>query len=249
MKEERRFRAAMTTIHWSFSGFSESELNSRPDDWRGRLGDAELVELGRLRLPKRRAEWLAARLAAKQLYIRCHPKGAGVPEADLQVGKEDGGKPFLRMKGVGRLPGCLSMSHSQGKVFCALSHENSVQFGVDVERIEPRARGMIQDFFTAGEIAAIVNFKGHEHLFWMNLIWSAKEAFLKAIGCGLRMDTRTMEVLPDRREFPMSGWSSLRVHAPRITQNVWHVLFRREEGYVLSLCRRDSEDTDLQRWE
>jgi phosphopantetheinyl transferase len=171
-----------------------------------------------------------------------------VPEADLQVGKEDGGKPFFQIKGVGRLPGCLSMSHSQGRVFCAFSLDNPIQFGVDVERIEKRERGMIHDFFTAGEVAAVSSYEEGEHILWVNLIWSAKEAFLKAIGCGLKMDTRMVEVLPEPARWPQGDWKRLKLHVSGIPQNEWSVLFRQEDGYVLTLCLQDGADICIQRW-
>lgn len=43
------------------------------------------------------------------------------------------------------------------------------------------------------------------------LTWSAKEALLKALGIGLRLDTRQVEVIAIEDEEDREGWKRLRI--------------------------------------
>jgi len=100
----------------------------------------------------------------------------------------------------GRLPVSLSISHSHGYAICALiaSHEGDsagvrgvrYALGCDIEFIEPREDNFVRGFFAAEEMAAVATVAGEQHAMLVTAIWSAKEAVLKALREGLRIDTR-----------------------------------------------------------
>ncbi len=88
------------------------------------------------------------------------------------------------------IPLSLSISHSADRSFCALTDEPGTTVGADIERIEPREPGFVEQFFTPVEIAAIHAAPPAQRDTLITAIWSAKEAVLKALRVGLRADTR-----------------------------------------------------------
>jgi len=90
--------------------------------------------------------------------------------------------------------------------------------GADLEAVEPRSDAFVRDYFTRREIAAV---EAGERDLLANLIWSAKESALKALGAGLTLDTRAVEVElgPGAGE----GWRALRVHGAAELSGWWRL--------------------------
>jgi phosphopantetheinyl transferase len=147
-----------------------------------------------LRFPKRREEWLLGRWTAKQLLRRSLESYQGLSLSAISVRADPDGAPYLSVQGEGRLPASLSISHRAGRAVCALSPALSPSIGVDLERVEPRPRAFVEDFFTAQEAARVWACAPERRDTLVTTIWSAKEAVLKAFREGLRVDTRTVEV-------------------------------------------------------
>jgi 4'-phosphopantetheinyl transferase len=158
------------------------------------LSPSERRTYDRLRFPKRRSEWLLGRWTAKQLLKRSLDGYAGLALTAISVGADPDGAPYLSVQGEGRLPASLSISHRGGRAVCALSPALSPAIGVDLERVEPRARAFVTDFFTANEAARVWACPAERRDALVTAMWSAKEAVLKAFRHGLRMDTRAVEV-------------------------------------------------------
>lgn len=101
---------------------------------------------------------------------------AGVPH-DAPLEKTPLGKPcFPDFPHVQ-----FSLSHAGAWAVCAVSPQ---PVGVDVEM--PRCTMAIaRRFFPAEELAALENLPEPERRDQLNRLWTAREAFLKALGCGL----------------------------------------------------------------
>ncbi len=195
-------------IHWL-----EQTASSHPDLARGEppshlLSEPELEQLARLTVPKRRRDWLLGRWTAKQVLRSFLQRVAGltVPLDALVVKTEPGGAPVphlepgpqRRWRG-GRLPLAVSISHSGDRALCAISPFPRVKVGADIEKLEPRSQGMVEDFFTRQERARVGEIPaGPLRDAMISTIWSGKEAVLKALGMGLRVDTRKVTCLPGR---------------------------------------------------
>ena len=106
------------------------------------------------------------------------------------------------------LPFNLSLSHTADRALCVLA-DSEIALGCDLERIEPRSPTFVDTFFTEAEAAAVAAVDQTLQDLLVNLIWSAKESALKALRCGLRDDTRSVEVVVSFQ--PGSGWGSLEV--------------------------------------
>lgn len=158
------------------------------------LSPAERRTYEGLRFPKRRSEWLLGRWTAKQLLRHSLNGYQELALTAISVEADPDGAPYLLVRGEGRLPASLSISHRGGRAVCALSPALSPAIGVDLERVEPRSRAFVEDFFTAGEAARVWACPPERRDTLVTAIWSAKEAVLKAFREGLRIDTRAVEV-------------------------------------------------------
>ncbi len=177
------------------------------------LSPGELQRLSGLRFARRRDDWLRGRLAAKALLQRCLPGGAELAAARLEILNESQGMPFAQLDGR-RLTGFLSISHRDA---LALVGWSPVPLGVDTELVEERHPAFAQDFFTPHEIAAAGGYPAALRDRWFTLAWSVKESALKALGSGLRLDTRQVEVdAPSAEGLAREGrsldWQPIQLH-------------------------------------
>ena len=123
------------------------------------------------------------------------------------------------------IPVSISISHSEG-IGLAIAAIGDVAVGCDVERITGRSDRFVEDYFTMEEREALGHTPPALRSTGVTLIWSAKEAALKVLKQGLRVDTRTVVVdVPGtlQTHSPSAGrWSTIQV---RISGD------RRLEGY------------------
>jgi phosphopantetheinyl transferase len=68
--------------------------------------------------------------------------------------------------------------------------------GCDLETIEPRSDAFIADYFTIEEQELVARTSLVDQPRILALLWSGKESALKALGVGLRLDTRCVIVNP-----------------------------------------------------
>lgn len=208
------------------------------------LAPAEREKLAGLRFPKRRREWLLGRRTAKSLLQSSDAACARLSPQDIAVGNDPGGAPYFTVSGRGRHPASLSISHRDALAFCALAPAGSqLAVGADVERVEARSRGFVQDFFTAREAARVWACSPETRDVLVTLIWSLKEAVLKALRLGLRVDTRRVEVLDvvgfDSTPDDATHWQPAHVGVGGFT--AW---WRPYGSYVLTLAVTAREEND-----
>ena len=174
-----------------------------PDDvW---LAPAERAALeGLAQRPKRRADWRLGRWVAK----RAMGMLLGSPPADIEIRTRPDGAPFACCAGV-TVEGSLSISHRDGLGLC-IAAEPPLALGCDLELVERRAAVFKDDWFTAAERQRVASADERDHDWLITLIWSAKESALKALGTGLRRDTRTVAV-DSIGSATVEGWRTLRV--------------------------------------
>jgi 4'-phosphopantetheinyl transferase len=164
---------AAVSVGW-LRGLDESEragVVSRHFD------PAEASQAVRLRLPKRRLEWLAGRLAIKHCAAAHLGGEAGQPlgTRQVRVGTVAGGMRKGRL--LISWPADVSMSHSADFAVAACG---DVPVGIDLERARelapPLAAALREDQVNA-EMPLMLR-------------WTCKEAVLKCLGVGLRVDSR-----------------------------------------------------------
>ncbi len=166
------------------------------------LADSEQAAFQRLRSETRRGEWLAARVAAKDL-VSCHLRnfyGVRPVLADIIIAKDEHGAPFVELRGKAleqlantALPE-ITITHSNGVAIAALAGPGRPsRVGVDLELIEVRDDAFAKNYFTEAERALQLPLdaagSADRRSVLLTTLWSIKEAISKALGLGLHLNT------------------------------------------------------------
>jgi 4'-phosphopantetheinyl transferase len=188
----------MTACRVWWAGLGEGErldgLLDAPERERLRglrhAADRARVGLGSALLRVAAAEWLG-----------CAPLDVPVERTCARCGRPHG-RP--------RLPGTgleASVSHSGGRVAVALA--DGVAVGVDVEAYRPDldVAGLARSVLVAAEAAAVQEREGAEQQTRAFLVlWTRKEALLKAVGCGLTVSPAAVRVSSPGEPPRLLGW-------------------------------------------
>ena len=209
--------------------------------WPDLLSPREEKILAGLGHVPRRRKWLMGRAAAKRLV--CDMLGEGrVAEKKISVLNQPSGEPFVLIEGKGGWGRAISISHRSEVGMAAAPLGESARIGADIETIEPRDPALVRQFYTDGE-AQMVDAAGKDRDEIVSRIWSAKEAVLKLLGLGLRIDTRGVVVTLNGEPFPEcpADWQPVDVKViaelPRQTMlDNMRVVWRREAGFVLTVA-------------
>jgi phosphopantetheinyl transferase (holo-ACP synthase) len=207
----------------------------------GLLSPREEKILSGLGIVPRRRKWLLGRIAAKLLVRQV----SGEPELldqQISVLNQPSGEPFVLIEGRGGWSFPISISHRSEIGMAAAPTDRQARIGADLETVEPRDSAMVRQFFTDEE-AALVDAGDDDRSLIMARIWSAKEAVLKLLGLGLRLDTRGVVVKLAGAAFPgcPDGWQPIDV---KVTAKLPHqsildgmrVVWRREVDCVLTVA-------------
>jgi phosphopantetheinyl transferase len=195
----------------------------------------------------RRRKWLLGRIAAK-LLVRQVSGEQDLADSQISVLNQPSGEPFVLIEGRGAWQFPISLSHRSEIGMAAAPNEHDARIGADLETVEPRDSALVRQFFTDEE-AEIVDASGDDRDLVMARIWSAKEAVLKLVGLGLRIDTRGVVVGLSGADFAgcPAGWQPLdvKVVARLPRQDVLEglrVVWRREAECVLTVaCSRGGD--------
>ncbi|UCC51529.1 MAG: 4'-phosphopantetheinyl transferase superfamily protein [Anaerolineaceae bacterium] len=215
----------------------------------GLLSEEETAVFNKLRILKRRQDWLLGRWTAKHLIQEMmHQKhGESVPLNAISILAAEDGAPLAKLNSQFDHHGSrftVSISHSQGSSFCAVIERPNWPLGADIERIEPRARNFTADFFTEAEQAFIEQSRPEMVDALVTTIWSGKEAALKAIRQGLRVDTRDIYCQVKADDTLPQEWTALHLNWQRQEDKQqlpslsgwWKV----DGQYVLTLAAQDN---------
>lgn len=208
----------------------ESEVPSTS----GWLSPHELAHLESIRFTKRRTEYLTRRWTAKQAIATVLDLDRS-SLARIEVRHRDSGAPYAQIDGK-RAAVDVSMSDRAGWAVCLVGPPGTAAsgtLGIDLEVVEPRSDEFVSDFFTPTErryVEALPDAASRHEA--ANLIWSAKEAALKVEQVGLRVDTRTVEVVLQsaaRRD----GWRAMTVTGSDGSMPGW---WRRDGVFLLTIA-------------
>ena len=184
----------------------------------GFLSAAERATLARLTFAKRRADWLLGRWTAKRAVLSYLGDQAACPEgrrfdnstystdvpfaaeAAISIVAAPDGAPEV-LSPDGPAPAAVSIAHSGGRGL-AVAGPRAAVFGADIETIAPRDPDFLADFFTEREREWVESLGAADRAWGATLVWSAKEAVLKALRVGLREDTRAVEITVEERTQP-----------------------------------------------
>ena len=180
---------------WEESAFGQAVVVSRAGGPSAALGNARVgedatdwlsaEELSLLRARgtlKRQGDRIAGRIAAKRAIGQL--TGAAPEQIDILTLAS--GAPSVLIQGKeGPL---VSISHSGGHAVAWASHRQRV--GVDLEQVEARHPSFVEEWFSEQERVLL---EGDPYR--VTVAWSAKEAVLKALGQGMALNPREIQVL------------------------------------------------------
>jgi 4'-phosphopantetheinyl transferase len=159
----------------------------------------EALRLSGMKFAKRRNDWRLGRWTAKcavAAYLGCGVENSVLEEIEIRPAASGAPEAFIAAQ---RAAFGISLSHCGGTAIAAVA-PSGMAVGCDLETIEPRIAAFVTDYFTPEEQLLVQQAPASDRSALVNLLWSAKESALKALGQGLRLDTRSICVnLGDRR--------------------------------------------------
>lgn len=204
-------------IHWLVQSIDAHAELARGLPPAGLLSLEEQARYAGFKSDKRRRDWLLGRWTAKKLVqsLTWESSGSVVPLDQFIVRNDADGVPTINCQSS--IVNCqldISISHSSGYALCAVVEDGVI--GADIERIERRADGFVEDYFTEAELERIaysvlriplVDTQYAIRNTLVTAIWSAKEAVLKALHLGLSVDTRSVSCLVGPAANPLQKWT------------------------------------------
>jgi phosphopantetheinyl transferase len=111
-------------------------------------------------------------------------------EESITIGRFASGQPFAN---VGGKKMAVSISHAAPFAFAAAS-EKDTYLGVDIEKVRRFPTSTYKSFCTTNELCLIESSDLKQRDIRLTLAWSLKEATLKALGTGLRLHPKHIDV-------------------------------------------------------
>ena len=152
----------------------------------------EMARAHRFRYERHRDRWIVARAAVRAILASYVQR----PPQSLDLAADANGKPFLRdADGVASLR--FNLAHADGVALVAVAWRREV--GIDVEREAPERADLAvaRRMFAPGEAMALASMPPLLRCRAFFALWTAREAYAKAIGLGLAA----------MRDMPRAGWS------------------------------------------
>jgi 4'-phosphopantetheinyl transferase len=177
----------------------------------------------------RQSGLLAAKLARKMLADLLH-----VPASDLIIQRTELGRPYLH--GFSQWQGDFNVSHSGDWVFGGITTQGLL--GVDVEQLRPIEMEVSKHCYCDEERDELYSLEGAEQNAFFFVLWTLKEAYIKAIGTGLSTPLTSFGFdIPSLKEGRI-----LLKDEHGIPQPQWH--FKRydvDDAYRFAICSDQAE--------
>lgn len=199
-------------------------------DWQNILSTDEVTKAKRFHFDKHRIRYVNAHLAKRFIlahYLETLPK-------TIEFFQGDYGKPYIKNNPD---KWHFNLSHSANKALIGIT--KACEIGVDIEQIKDRELLLLaKRFFANHEAKAIENCqdgKTQQNLFFQ--VWSQKEAFIKAIGLGLRYPLEKFEtpIFPSPKEEVTLD----------LEAKPWYISSRQLDDFAFAWCSQKKLKTDI----
>jgi len=167
---------------------SKDEASALKFDWfpRSALSQDELLQLRSMSKKIDQQQFILSRLVSKDAVRTWNARETGEPlrqTVELELNHEESGRPYMVCVNGDTLLPNISLSHSNG---VAVAVASEAPLGIDLERADRDVSGILHDFATQEEQAALAELTaGEPDGEWALRLWCAKEAASKAHGTGL----------------------------------------------------------------
>lgn len=164
----------------------DSQIKRVPEFWIA-LPEDERKRAERFRFDRHRERFIVQRGRLREILSGY---SNGLPNA-IRFCKGPGGKPAVN----GVNPEIrFNLSHCGGHALYAVACGREVGVDVEVVRPKPKAAALVDRFFSVNEKAAFQRFQPHEEAAAFFAGWTRKEAYVKAVGKGLRFPLDQFDV-------------------------------------------------------
>jgi 4'-phosphopantetheinyl transferase len=198
--------------------------NRYPDQYPDQYSDLDCGALQRIDRLHRAEDRLRSLLG--RLLLRHALRSRGVPDDGWLVELGPYGKPRLRGPAMPE----FNLSHAGDWVVCAVA---PTAVGIDIEQVRAIDLGIAERFFQPGEYTALLAQPADQQRDYFFRLWTAKEAYVKALGLGLQRDFSSFRVTP-------SAAGAARLHDPYLrAQRLALAYLPCAAGYRLALCSAD----------
>jgi len=173
----------------------------------GLLSEVELERLERYKIPAKRTEFTLSR-GLLRLVLGSY-LGQDPASLDIQVSQQ--GKPYLPNQELN-----FNLSHSGRLLLCACGRHQCI--GIDIQQIYAISslETIAKRFFSSVESEYLADMESQQEIFFE--IWTAKEAYLKAVGAGFQGSPTDVSLLPD-----LNQAGKFRVSTPPGGRGNWSV--------------------------
>jgi 4'-phosphopantetheinyl transferase len=216
------------TVHLWFAFPEEWDERALAAEVRGCLDAAEIARMERMRFPEGRRLFAVSHLLVRRALAHDGGRLAG----EWRFVDDGHGKPAID-PGLG-VPGLhFNLSHTRGMAVVAVTRLGPV--GVDIEREDRRvdARALIRRFFADSERASLEALPPERLRRGFFLLWTLKEAALKAAGQGLLLPLTSVE-------FRLTGRRPYRIASgrPDRKREVWRrfAVIEPRKPYLAAIC-------------
>lgn len=205
------------------------------------LSQDELERANRFFFAKHRNRFIARRGILRKLlsnYLSTSPRA-------LQFQYSEYGKPDLAAQGSGRIG--FSLSYSDNVAIFAFTQKT--ELGIDIEHVRqvPEMEQLVQRFFSARENLSFASVpKSQKEEAFFNC-WTAKEAFIKAVGAGLSYPLKEFDV----SLIPGEPARIIQIKGDKEATSEWSIhRFETFPGYRASLvAKRSSLEISISEWQ
>lgn len=152
------------------------------------LSQDEIVRADKFRFARHQIRFVAARGILRQLlgrYLNISPQ-------DLSFTYGSKGKPDLERARA--FPIQFNLSHSQEHALFGFSRQHSIGVDLEYQRPMPDALKIARRFFSPNEFQMLAKSSPETQAQLFFQLWTAKEAYLKAIGTGLADSLASVEI-------------------------------------------------------
>ena len=158
------------------------------------LSEDEIVRANKFRFARHHRRFVVARGILRKLlgsYLNINPK-------NLVFTYGNKGKPFLNR--VAECPLQFNLSHSHEYALFGFTFKHLIGVDLEYQRPMPDALKIARRFFSQQEFQMIEEVEAERRLQLFFQLWTAKEAYLKALGIGLTDSLASVEIAIDRSD-------------------------------------------------
>ena len=180
----------MTTADIQLWSIDINPASHEPEELLSLLSDDELARAERFRFENHRHRWIAGRAMLRTILSAMTQRS---PES-VAFEYDQHMKPYLTCSSSHERIH-FNLTHSSDLALLAVTTVGPV--GIDVERIEPLSNidAVVSRFFSRAERDAFCSVTGDvDRLKAFYACWTRKEAYLKALGCGISKPTNAFDV-------------------------------------------------------